>query len=387
MYNGSTHRSREPLVSIQIREVTTRRQLKQFIGFPYQLYKNHPCWVPPLRWDETTTLDKRKNPAFDVCEARYWLAIKKGQVVGRVAAILNHPYIRTWEKKLLRFGWFDCEEDGAIALALIGTVEQWARELGMEGVHGPLGFTDMDPEGMLIEGFEELGTLATLYNYPYYPAFMESMGYEKDVDWIEFEITPAQEIPERIERIADVAMRRLHLHILSVRRKKELLKYVPQIFDLIDKTYRNLYGVVPLTPKQVEYYTKMYFSFIKPQYVSVILDKNKQVAAFGITMPSLSKALQRCRGRLFPFGFLHLLNALNQCNRADLYLVAVRPELQGKGINAIMIREINKIYIRNKVRFVESNPELETNIKVQGQWKFYESRQHKRRRCYIKILP
>ena len=181
-------------------------------------------------------------------------------------------------------------------------------------------------------------------------------------------------------------MRRLKLHVLGARKKKELIPYIPQIFALIDETYRDLYGVVPLNPKQVDYYTSMYFGFIKPEYVSVILDDNDRVAAFGITMPSLSRALQRCRGRLFPFGFIHLLNAMRQNDRADLYLVGVRPSLQGKGINAIMIREINLIYIKNRIKWVESNPELETNADVQGQWKFYERRQHKRRRCFIKEL-
>jgi len=239
---------------------------------------------------------------------------------------------------------------------------------------------------MLVEGFNELGTLATIYNYPYYPNHLEMNGYQKDVDWIEYEIKPTQEIPERIDRIAEVAMRRLHLNILEAKNKKQLLPYVPQIFDVLDEAYKDLYGVVPLTPKQVDYYTKMYFGFIKPDYVTVILDDAGKVAAFGITMPSLSLALQKCRGRLLPFGVFHLLRAMNKNDRADLYLVGIRPSLQGKGIIAVMIREINKIYANHNIKFVESNPELETNLDVQGQWKFYERRQHKRRRCFIKKL-
>jgi hypothetical protein len=373
-------------LSIHIEEVDNLHQLKQFVGFPYQLYHNHPCWVPPIRMDEINTLRRDKNPAFEHCEARYWVAKKDNRIVGRIAGILNHKYLETWKNRHMRFGWFDFEDDPEIAGSLLNRVEQWALAKELTAVHGPLGFTDMDYEGMLIEGFEELGTLATLYNYPYYPNHIEAAGYQKDIDWIEFEIESPPEIPERLNRIADVAMRRLKLHVLCARKKKELIPYIPQIFALIDETYKHLYGVVPLTPRQVDYYTNMYFGFIKPEYVSVILDNEEKVAAFGITMPSLSRALQRCRGRLFPFGFLYLLNAMRKNDRADLYLVGVRPSLQGKGINAIMIREINRIYIKNRIKQVESNPELETNINVQGQWKFFERRQHKRRRCFIKKL-
>lgn len=373
-------------MSIKIFEVTNKRQLKQFVDFPYKLYHKHPYWVPPIYLDEMTTLNKSKNPAFEHCEARYWLAKKDGKIVGRIAGILNHKFIDTWRKKQLRFGWIDFEDDPEISHALLAAVEQWAKEVHMDAVHGPLGFTDMDYEGMLIEGFDELGTLATIYNYPYYPRHLEALGYKKDIDWIEFEVVPSKEVPERLERIANVAMRRLHLHVLNAKHKKQLLPYVPQIFELIDDAYKHLYGVVPLTPRQVQYYTKMYFGFIKPDYVSVILDGTGKVAAFGITMPSLSKALQKCRGRLFPLGVFYLLNAMKKNDRADLYLVGVRPELQGKGINAVMIREINKIYIGHNIEKVETNPELETNKDVQGQWKFYSRRQHKRRRCFIKHL-
>ncbi|MBN2105116.1 GNAT family N-acetyltransferase [bacterium] len=373
-------------MSIQVHEVHTLRQLKQFIDFPYQLYHKHPCWVPPIRMDEINTLRKDKNPAFEHCQARYWLAKRENKIVGRVAGIINQKYLDTWGKKYLRFGWIDFEDDLAISQSLMAVVEQWATELGMEAVHGPLGFTDLDYEGMLVEGFLELGTLAAIYNHPYYPNHLESLGYKKDIDWVEFEIRPPREIPERMDRIANVAMRRLHLHVLRARHKKQLLSYVPQIFEMIDEAYQHLYGVVPLTPTQVSYYTKMYFGFIKPDYVSIILDEHGKLAAFGITMPSLSKALQKCRGKLLPFGFIHLLKAMKKNDTADLYLVGVRPSLQGKGINAIMIREINKIYARHNIQKVESNPELETNRNVQGQWKYYEHRQHKRRRCYIKKL-
>jgi hypothetical protein len=373
-------------LSIIIHEVKNLNELKQFVDLPYRLYRNHKCWVPPIRMDEINTLRKDKNPAFEHCEARYWLARRDGKIVGRIAGILNQKYIDKWKKKQIRFGWLDFEDDPAISTALFTAIEQWGRDLGMDAVHGPMGFTDLDYEGMLIEGFDEMGTMATIYNYPYYPVHIESLGYKKDIDWVEFEVTPSPEVPERLERIADMTMRRLHLHILKAKKKKELLPYVPQIFELIDEAYKDLYGTVPLSPRQVANYTKQYFGFIKPDYVSVILDAEGRVAAFGITMPSLSRALQKSRGRLMPFGVIQFIKALKKHDRADLYLVGVRPSLQNKGINAVMIREVNKIYIEHNIKKVETNPELETNRDVQGQWKFYDRRQHKRRRCYIKKI-
>jgi GNAT superfamily N-acetyltransferase len=265
-------------------------------------------------------------------------------------------------------------------------VEKWASEKGMTAVHGPLGFTDLDYEGMLIEGFEEMGTLATIYNYSYYPEYMEKMGYKKDIDWVEFEVDVPQEPDETVARISKIVLKRHKLKLLEAKNKKDLLPYARELFDLIDVTYSHLYGVVPITKEQVDLYVKQYFGFIDPEFVPVVLNEEGRMVAFGITMPSLSRALQKCRGRLFPAGFLHLLRAMKKNDRADLYLVAVHPDLQGKGVNAILIDAMNKVYNRLGITRVESNPELETNLQVQGQWKYYNRRQHKRRRCYIKHL-
>jgi len=373
-------------MSIEMREVKTLGDLKKFIGFPYKLYKNHPYWVPPLFMDEMNTLRKDKNPAFEHCEAKYWLAYKNKRIVGRIAAIINQLYIDKWKNKFARFGWIDFIDDKEVSKALLETAENWAKEKGMTAVHGPLGFTDLDYEGMLIEGFDELGTLATIYNYPYYPEHITQLGYKKDTDWMEYELPVPEEPNEKIARVAEIALRRNKLRLLNARNKKELLKYAKDLFDLIDVAYSNLYGVVPLTEKQVNAYVKQYFGFVKPEFVPVILDEKGKMVAFGVTMPSLSKALQKCRGRILPFGFFHLLNALKKNDRADLYLVAVHPDYQGKGINAVMINEMNLVYKKLGIKKAESNPELETNHLVQAQWKYFPRRQHKRRRCFIKHL-
>ncbi|MBS1506357.1 MAG: hypothetical protein JSS79_06915 [Bacteroidetes bacterium] len=373
-------------MSITICEVTSNKQLKEFIHFPDRLYKGNPYFVPPLHFDEMGTLRKDKNPAFDYCEARYWLAYKGEKVVGRVAAILNHSYIAKWRNQYMRFGWIDFENDQQILDALMNQVEMWAKEKGMTSVHGPLGFTDLDHEGMLVEGFDQLGTLATIYNHPYYPQLLEKLGYKKDIDWLEYKIKLPKQIPEQLEKLSSIVQRRLNLKFVRAKSAKQILPYGDEIFQLINEAYSNLYGVVPLTKKQIDYYTKQYFSFIRTDFVSLIVDANGKLAAFGITMPSLSKALQKAQGSLLPFGFIHILKALKKNNLGDLYLVAVRKDLQGKGVNAMLMCDLTKSYIKNGIEYAESNPELETNIQVQALWEYYEVQQHKRRRCYIKNL-
>lgn len=382
-------------MDLSIKEVTNLHELRTFVRVPNKLYRNNPYWVPALFMDDYQTFRSDKNPAFDYCEARYWLAYRGREIVGRIAAIYNREHIEKWQQPYLRFGWPDFVDDPEVSSALFEKVESWAREKGLTAVHGPLGFTDIDREGMLVEGFEELGTLATFYNYPYYPIHLERLGYVKDVDWMEYEITVQPEPDATIARIADLAKRRYKLNLLKVKSKKELLRprdekglpsYARELFDVLNDEYAHLYGVVPLTERQIEYYIKLYFGLISPEFVPIVVDENDRLVAFGITMPSLSRALQKSGGRLFPFGFIHLLRALRKGDRADLYLVAVRSEYQGKGVNAILMDSINHVFMQRGIVKVESNPELETNQNVQGQWKYYETRQHKRRRCFVKHL-
>jgi hypothetical protein len=373
-------------MEIEIREAQTTHELKRFVSFQYSLYKDNKYWVPPLRADELHSLLKDKNPAFEFCQARYWLAYKNGAIVGRIAAILNNRYNEKWHEKAVRFGWFDFIDDEQVSTALLQTVERWASSLGMKMIHGPLGFTDMDGEGMLVEGFEEVSTLGALYNFPYYPKHIERHGYLKDTDWIEYEVTMRGGIPEKVARMADIALKRNNLTVLKVKKAKELLPYAKKIFHVLNDAYKDLYGFVELSEKQIDMYVKQYFGFIVPEYVPVVLDSNNEVAAFGIAMPSLSKALQRSNGHLFPFGFIRILRALKNNTHVDLYLTAVRPDMQNRGVNAILIHESNKVFNKNKIEKVETNRELEGNAKVQAQWRFFENRQHKRRRCYKKVL-
>jgi GNAT superfamily N-acetyltransferase len=373
-------------MTIQIKEVTTNRDLRTFIRFPFELYRGNRFWVPALEFDELNTLRRDKNPAFEHCDARYWLALDGKRVVGRVAAILNRRHIEKWNQRYMRFGWIDFIDDPAVSSALFRSVESWALQSGMTAVHGPLGFTDLDREGMLVEGFDELGTLATLYNHAYYPQHMEKLGYHKDTDWVEYELSAPEAPNETIARIADLSLRRNKLKVLHPRNKRELLPYAPALFQLLEDEYKLLYGTVPLTEKQVAAYIDQYFGFVTPDFVPLVMDQDNRLIAFGVIMPSLSRALQKSRGQLFPFGFIHLMRALKKNDRADLYLVAVRSEYRGKGVNAILMDRMHAVFNRLGITRVESNPELETNADVQGQWKYYEKRQHKRRRVFIKQL-
>lgn len=291
-----------------------------------------------------------------------------------------------WGMKNVRFGWVDFVDDREVSEQLFSAVEIWARSRGMTRIHGPLGFTDMDREGMLVEGFDELGTLATTYNYPYYPAHVEALGYCKDADWVEYHMVPPQQVPEKVERLARAVAERYGLRTLKARTTREVVQYAREIFEIINTTYKSLYGFVPLTSTQIDWYVRQYFAFIRPDYVPIVLDRSGTVVAFGVTMPSVSNALRRCGGRLLPFGFAHLLRAMRHNDAVDLYLTAVRPEYQGKGVNAILMYEMNVLYAQRDIRSVESNPELESNTKVQAQWRLYGGRQHKRRRCYVKDL-
>lgn len=373
-------------MSIVVREVKNKSKLKKFVTFPFSLYSGNKFWVPPLIFDELKSLSKDKNPAFEFCETKYWLAYKDGKIVGRIAGIINNRYIENWGNKFVRFGWLDFIDDEEVSRSLITCVEDWAKENQMDAVHGPLGFTDFDAEGLLVEGFEELSTFGAIYNYPYYADHIEKCGYKKDTDWIEFQIQPPAELPDRVKHISEIVLKKYNLKILEAKKAKELLPYGREIFHIINDTYKNLYGFVQLSEKQIDLYIKLYFGFIRAEYVPIILDSDGRVAAFGITMPSLSRALQKANGKLFPFGFLYILKAMKKNDYVDLYLTGVRPDLQDKGINSLLISEMQKAYVKNNIKFVETNRELETNFKVHGQWKDMNGRQHKRRRCYIKFL-
>lgn len=370
----------------EIKEIHTRKELKQFVNFPHHLYAGNAYWVPSMRKGELNTLDREVNPAFTYCRARYWLALQKGEVVGRIAGIINQRHHEVWGQPYMRFGWLDALDDPEITKALLKKVEDWAREEGLTAVHGPLGFTNLDHNGILVEGFEELATMAAGYNYPYYMDHIASAGYDKDVDYVEYLMPMIDQMDPRITKLAAMVQKRYHLHLLEVKSKNELLPYARELFTMLGAEYKHLYGVVPLTDAQVEAYINDYIGFLPPKFVPIILDEDGKMAAFGVTMPSLSKALQRTGGRLFPFGFVHILRAMRKNDRADLLLVAVSKAYRGKGVNAILITRMFEVFLEMGIKFVEANPELESNIAVQSQWKHFERRQHRRRRIYIKHL-
>ncbi len=374
-------------MSVEIRKVERPSDLRRFIDFPLRLYRNNPHYVPAPRLDEVRTLRKDKNPAFEFCEAEYWTAWRNGKMVGRIAGIINHRAIEKWSKAWARFGWIDFIDDIEVSSALLGTVEKWAIAKGMAAVHGPLGFTDLDREGMLIEGFDEMATIATIYNYPYYPEHLEKLGYKKDTDWLQFQIFTPKEIPEKVLRVTEILAKRSGVHLYEWTDKKVIVeKFGKQLFSLIDQTYSELYGTSPLSERQVDTYIKQYLGFVDPRFTKILVDNNEQLIGFGISMPSLSNAFIKSRGRLFPFGWLYVLRALKHPQIVDLYLVAVKPEYQARGVLAIVMNEMQRSALEAGVEYAETNLELEDNIKVQSIWKDYPKRQHKRNRVYKKDI-
>lgn len=381
--------------AVEIRKVESRRDLQTFIDFHYDLYEGNEYDVPNLYTDEVNTLRKDKNAAFDFCEAEYFLAYKDGKLVGRVAAIINNRANEKWQRKSVRFGWIDFVDDIEVSKALLKAVEDYGRSKGMTEVIGPLGFTDMDPEGMLTAGFDQLGTQATIYNYSYYPEHMERMGcWEKDNDYVEYKLYVPDQIPEKYAKVAQMIQKRYNLHIKKLH-KDEIFGengYGQKIFDVINATFQHLYGYSTLTQRQIDQYVKMYLPMIDLSLVSLIEDWNTpdhKLIGVGITLPSLTKALQKCRkGRLFPFGWVHILRALKQhkTNIVDLLLVGVLPEYRAKGANALLFYDLIPRYQKYGFEWGETHVEMETNEKVQGQWQYLERECHKRRRCYKKTI-
>lgn len=366
----------------------TRPNLRRFIEFQNDLYKGNRYYVPPFMMDEIETLSPGKNPAFDFCESEYFMAYRDGKPVGRVAGIINSQVNESTGKKTARFGFLDFVDDKEVTTALMSTVEQWARSKGMDRIIGPLGFTDMDREGLLIEGFEELSTMATNYNYPYYAGHLEALGYAKESDWMEFQMKVPDRIPERFDRIATLVSKKYNLRVLKYKQRKAIKEeYGHALFHLINEAYKNLYQYSQLTERQIDYYIDYYLNLLDLDLVTLIVDDDDKLVGVGISMPSLSRGLQKSGGKLFPFGWTHLLKALKGKNdRVDLLLVAIHPDYQNKGVNAMLFQDLIPQYIRKGYVYAESNPEMETNAKVQSQWEAFEPRQHRRRRSYFKKL-
>lgn len=379
--------------SVQIKRVETKKDLKAFIECHYDLYEGNQYDAPNLYSDELNTLSKDKNAAFDFCEAEYFLALKEGKVVGRVAAIINNKANEKWDKKDVRFGWIDFIDDIEVSKALLKAVEDYGREKGMTSVVGPLGFTDMDPEGMLTWGFDQLGTMATIYNYDYYPKHMEKLGgWEKDNDYVEYRLDVPETAPEKYTKIAEMVEKRYNLHARKLT-KKEIFEggYGKKLFDLINVTYSHLYGFSELSERQIDQYVKMYFPLADLDLITVVEDGNKdnQLVGLAITIPSLTRALQKChRGRLFPFGWWHLLRAIkfHKTEVVDLLLIGVLPEYRSKGANSLVFADLIPRYVKYGFKWGETHVEMETNESVQSQWGSLDPIMHKKRRCYRKAI-
>lgn len=380
-------------MAVEIRKVETEKDLKTFIDFHYDLYAGSPYDVPNLYIDERNTLDKKRNAAFDFCRAEYFLAYKDGKVAGRVAAIINYRVNKHWNRQDVRFGWIDFIDDLEVSRALFDAVAAYGRENGMTAMVGPLGFSDMDPEGMLTWGFDKLGTMATIYNYDYYPRHMEQMGgWAKDNDYVEYFLPVPDKVPEKYAKIASLVEKRYNLHVKKLTRKDVFQGgWGRKLFEIINATYTNLYGFVSLTDRQIDQYVKMYMPMVDLNLVTVIVDGNKNdaVAGMGITIPSLSHALQKCRrGRLLPTGWWHVLRAIkfHKTEGVDLLLVGFLPEYRAKGANALLFSDLIPRYNEYGIKWGESQVEMESNEGVQGQWGALDPINHKRRRCYRKEL-
>lgn len=374
---------------IEIKQIEpTKANLKKFTQFQIDLYDGNPYYVPPLVSDDVATLLPEANPAFDFCEAAYFMAYRDGKPVGRIAAMINRQVNEKAGSKDARFGFIDFIDDPEVSSALLKAAEDWGRKKGMTKIIGPLGFTDLDHEGMLVNGFEELSTMATIYNYPYYPEHMEKHGYKKESDWLEFLMEVPDEIPEKYNRIAEIVKKKFGLRVLKYTNRKRIkMEYGHALFHLINDAYKDLYQYSMLTERQIDHYIDVYLNLLNLDLVTLIVDANGKLVGVGISMPSMSRALQKSKGKMLPFGWYHLLKGLKGKNdRVDLLLVAVHPDYQNKGVNALLFQDLIPYYIKNGYKYAESNPEMESNAKVQSQWEYFTTRQHRRRRSFAKKL-
>ena len=376
--------------NISIKRVTNRKELEQFVQFYYDLYRGNDCAVPFLYSDEMDTLRKDKNPSFECCDAEYFMAFKDGKMVGRVAGIINHRANERWDRKQVRFGWFDFVDDTEVSEALLKAVEDWGRGQGMTEIAGPLGFIDTDREGMLVDGFDQLSTMYVNYNYPYYPKHMERLGgFEKDNDYVEMKVKVPEVVPEKFSKITEMVRKRYGLRVHKFSRRELIDEgYGRKVFDLLNATYKDLYGFSQLSNKQIDKLVNDYIKIADLNLVTAVFDGDNMVG-FGITFPSFSHAMQKTRdGRFLPFGWWHMLKILkwHRTNIVDLLLIGVLPEYRAKGANALIFDDLIRWFQRYNFEWAETGPQMETNEGVLSQWQYLESIIHRRHRCYCKTL-
>ncbi|MEK9565933.1 MAG: GTP cyclohydrolase [Flavobacteriaceae bacterium] len=373
---------------VTIKVVQNSKDLEAFVRFPFSLYQNNPYWVPPLIKEEIETLDPKVNPVYQNADARFFLAYKGETLVGRIAAMVNWIEVNQVGKNKVRFGWYDTVDELAVSKILLEQVVAFAKEHKLSRVEGPMGFSNLDKAGLLIEGFEEQNTMITLYNAPYYQEHLKALGYSMNAKWVEYEIKidDFEESPEKVKRFSKLVMDRYQLKLLQFKSKNDILPYVDEMFDLLGKTYNELQTYVPIQNYQIEHYKKRYIKFIHPDFIKCIVDRKGQLIAFSITMPSFTKALKKINGTINLFNFFYLISALRKNNRASFYLIGIHPDYQNKGITAIIFNEMQKLFNKRNIRIVETNPELEENTAIQKLWKNYEHRLHKKRATFVKDL-
>lgn len=368
-----------------IKEVVTRSDLRKFVQFPNKMYKGHKYYVPTLESADMDLLDKDKNHSFEYCEGKYWLAYdESGKIVGRIAGIINHKYNELVGVKYARFGFLDFIDDQDVVDALFDTMESWAKEKGLEQLSGPLGFLEFDAAGILVEGFDEYPTAYGKYNYPYYAKYLEARGYTKEVDWVEYDVTPPEVIPDKYMRLSDVVAQRYNLKVAKLRSKRDYYKYYNGVFDLMNRAYSKIHGYTELTKGQMEDLANQFVPLIPKDFLSFILNEKDEVIAFGICLPSMSKAMQKAGGRLFPFGWYHMLRAIKHNDTMDTLLIAIDDDYKQKGVNAMIFAEIAKAIKKYNIKHIETTRELEHNVNVQNLWNKFDRRLHKRARCYTK---
>lgn len=376
-------------MAVEIREIRTKKELKRFIEFANDLYKECPYYCPPLFFDEMNCFNVEKNPALEVSDYQLWMAYREGKPVGRIAGIVNHRANEKWNVRHVRFGWFDFIDDLEVSKALLDTVAQWGKERGMDALNGPVGFTDFDHEGLLLEGYDYLAPMASLYNYPYYVKHVEAYGLTKEADWIEFQVYPPKACPERLERIAEIVKQRSHVRVDKVHSARELeRKYGIEYMNVIDEAYQKLYNFQPMTDAQKRYYKKMYFPMLNFDFVTIVVNENNEIVCLGLGMPDISEALRKCGGKLLPFGWFHLLKALKakKMESFNFLLIATRPDYQDKGVIALLFQDMIPYINQYGIKRLETTAILETNSKNIANFTQFDHKQHKRRRAYIKAI-
>lgn len=368
--------------NVVIKQVITENDLMKFIKFPMELYKNNPNYVPPLINEEKNIWKKEENPALSYSVAKQFLAYKNNKIVGRIAVMINNKEAQELGIKKVRFGWLDFIDDQEVSKALIDTAIQFAKDNHIDKIEGPMGFTNLDKAGMLTMGFDKLATMIGLYNFEYYPTHLENLGLAKEKEWVEFEINFPEVLPEKVVKFSSLIAEKYKLKVINFKSKQEILPLVDPMFKLLDETYKHLSTYTPISEEQIKTYKEKYFPFIDKNYIICVADENNELVSFAITMPSYSKAMQKSKGKLFPFGWWHFLQAGKKNDRANFYLIGVHPEYQRRGVTAIIFKEIFDRFTKMGIKFAETNPELEENKNVQVLWQDYNPVNHKRRRTY-----